>query len=251
VTGHESEADSRIPCSPLRVRLLIECLTFWRWSQWFWTPVQAHYMAPYVWSALPGVSPASTLRVGWIWKTAPGGKREFALEDDAVRGPSSDQEKLGMILSQSSREAGWTGLVEGPREPVSAARMRPILAAQIFEGQSVWIFVVLPGMIGFVAAIFLLQCLVWLEDWLPELPWQRHRLPWENPVPNIWERGKVWIQRIPSIAIRSHGPATQKRTTHLPDSTIASQERHAPENLKGLAIPFSRVPDGASRRAYV
>ncbi len=88
--------------------LLIECVTLWGWSRWFWTTIQAHYMGAYVWSSAPGISPEAGLKVRWIWKTAPGGKHELAIEDDAVRVLATANDEAGMALSRSARDAGWT-----------------------------------------------------------------------------------------------------------------------------------------------
>jgi hypothetical protein len=66
--------------------LLVECVTFWGWSKWFWTLVQAQYMGAYLRTSVPGMAPDSELRIRWIWKTSASGKRALAIEDHAVPG---------------------------------------------------------------------------------------------------------------------------------------------------------------------
>lgn len=116
--------------------LLIEGVTLWGWSRWFWTPIQAHYMGAYVWSSAPGISPEAGLKVRWIWKTAPGGKHELAIEDDAVRVQATANDEAGMGLSQSARDAGWTRLVEGVPERIPAVRLRSILPTRTSRGKA-------------------------------------------------------------------------------------------------------------------
>lgn len=228
--------------------LLVESFTFWGWSRWIWTPVQAHYMSAYLWNSLPERTPESKLRVRWIWKTAPGGKRELAVEDDAVRVPSNEHDRTGMDLSQTAREAGWTGLFEGPSESVPTSGLLPILTRQIFEGQSVWLFVLLPGMVGFVITMLLLQCFVWLDDWLPEMPWRRQRFPWEEPVPTVFDRFAIWVKSTPSRVASLREQAIQKPATQVSRSTIAPVKR-ASENPK--SDPVFGIQGGTSPRVYM
>jgi hypothetical protein len=208
-------------------------------------------MAAYMWTSLPGIPAASGLSIRWIWKTAQSEKRELAIEDDAVRVPSVGHDAIGMRLSPPAREAGWTGVVEGPPERIPSARLRPILADKIFEGQSVWLFVLLPGLIGFGAAIFLLQCLVWLEDWLPEMPLQRQQFPWEDPAPTIFDRCAICVHRVRSLVVRSRRAAAQGTGSHLATTSIASKERKAPHKAKPPALPVFGVQDGSNGRVYV
>jgi hypothetical protein len=231
--------------------LLIECITFWGWSRWFWTPVQAHYMGAYVWSSLPQIAPASGLNIRWIWKTDQRGLRELAIEDDAIRSVSSQKDEIGIRLSESAREMGWTGLVERVSERVPAARLRSVLSDQIFEGQSVWIFVLLPGLIGFAAAIFLLQCLIWLGDWLPEMPWQRQRLPWEDPVPTIFDRWAIWVMRIRLPIARLRCAVTRRAGSQLALSSVALTEEKVPQKAKPSALPVFGASDGSRGRVFV
>lgn len=231
--------------------LLIECLTFWGWSRWFWTPIQARYMGAYLWSSLPGIPPASGLRIRWIWKTGPGGKRELAIEDDAVRVPSNEQDKTGMSLSQSAREAGWTGFAEGFPERLPIARLRSILSNQVFEGQTVWIFVLLPAMIGFAVAIFLLQCYVWLLDWLPEMPWRHQRFPWEDRAPTLFERGAALVRKTRAIIVRLGWTAIPgTRTLSKVLGTSTTEAAHPVKAASITLQPFG-VCDGSSTRVYV
>jgi hypothetical protein len=232
--------------------LLIECITFWGWSRWCWTPIQAHYMGAYVWSYLPQIASAYGLNIRWIWKTDQRGNRELATEDDAIRSVSRQKDEIRIRLSESAREMGWTGLVEGVSERVPPARLRSVLSDQIFEGQSVWIFVLLPGLIGFAAAIFLLQCLIWLEDWLPEMPWQRQRLPWEDPVPTIFDRWATWVMRRirPPIA-HLHCAVTRRAGSQLAVSSMALTEEKDTQKAKSRALPVFGASDVSRGRVYV
>ena len=82
--------------------IVVQAGTIWVCSNWFWSPIQRHYLPAYFWSSLPAVSPSMT-EVRLIWKTRPHLKPELATEDDAI---ASDGE-TGMALSHWARDAGW------------------------------------------------------------------------------------------------------------------------------------------------
>jgi hypothetical protein len=138
------------------------------------------------------------------------------------------------------RSCGGTSGADSNRETGS------VLYDQIFKGQSVWVFVLLPGLIGFAAAIFLLQCLVWLEDWLPELPWRRQRFPREDPSPNIIDRGKIWVQKIPVLVVRLRRVANQRIGVRPAIFTMTPAEKQGFEKPKHTALSIFGVRSGSS-----
>ena len=103
------------------------------------TPIERHYLPAYFWSSLPLVGP-STIEVRLIWKTGRHRKQQLATDNDAV---SSDN-GASMVLSQSTRDAGWKALIEGPPQQVPADLLSQDLAGLAFEGQSLWDLLLLP-----------------------------------------------------------------------------------------------------------
>ncbi len=61
------------------------------------------------------------VEVRLIWKIGRHRKPELASDDDAVR----SDDGTGMVLSQSARDAGWKGLIEGPPQQVPADATQP------------------------------------------------------------------------------------------------------------------------------
>ena len=145
-----------------------------------------------------------------------------------------------MGLSQAARDAGWTNLVEAGPEPIAFDKLRPVLSDQIFEGQSVWIFVLLPGLIGFGSTILLLHGLIWMKDWLPELPWRRPRLPWDDPAPNIVESCAIWVKRIPSLIAPLRRVAIRRIRMPVASATDATDAE-----TPALPTPAACPPFGA------
>jgi hypothetical protein len=231
------------------VVLLVECVTCWGWSRWFWTPIQTHYMGAYISTSVSGILPVSALKIRWIWKTAPGGKHELAIEDDAVRIHSTEHDRTGMELSQSARDAGWTSLFEGGPEPIALGKLKPVLSDQVFEGQGVWIFVLTPGLIGFGTTILLLHGLIWLEGWLPELPWRRQRFPWDDQSPNILESCAVWVERIPSVIVPLRRLANQ-RTRMPPVVSTDATDTETSVRRASIAFPPFGANGGSISKVY-
>ena len=85
-------------------------------------------------------NPAATTAVQWLYKTAPGRADQLAVEDDVVAESPGDQQDvwLPMHLSSAARNAGWTGLVRGPREEYKAAEVEPYLRDQFYDGRGFW-----------------------------------------------------------------------------------------------------------------
>ena len=63
--------------------MVVEAGTIWVCANWFWTPLQRHYLSVHIWCSLPIVTP-STAEVRLIWKTSSRRKWELATDDDVV-----------------------------------------------------------------------------------------------------------------------------------------------------------------------
>ena len=150
---------------------LVLCVTFLLWSRLVWTPVQRFYLGAYFRCSWPGFDPASPVEVRWIYMTAPSEKPELALEDDAIPAHSSGTRQIPMELSQVARQAGWTGLMQGPEEQLQIATLKPLLENQFFDGESLWTLLLLPLLCGFLLYLFLLIVWAKYEDWIDSVPW--------------------------------------------------------------------------------
>jgi hypothetical protein len=150
---------------------LVLCVTFLLWSRLVWTPVQRYYFGTYFRCSWPGFDPASPVEVRWIYMTAPSQKPELALDGDAIQAPSSNDRQIPMELSPAARQAGWTGLMKGPEERLQISTLKPILEGQFFDGESLWILLLLPLLCGFLLYLSLLIVWVKYEDWIDSIPW--------------------------------------------------------------------------------
>jgi hypothetical protein len=149
-----------------------EALTIWVFWRSPWTPIERHYLPPYIWCSLPVITP-ETVEVRLIWKTGRRRKRQLATDDDAV----DSTDGIGMALSQSALNAGWKTLVEGPRQQVPADQLRRYLASLAFEGQSLGALLLFPELSA-LAALFVALCawflvIGFLRALIAEYAWRR------------------------------------------------------------------------------
>jgi hypothetical protein len=125
---------------------------------WYWIaypPVQRYYLGAYFESALTNNS-AVVVPVQWLYKTAPGKKRELATDADVVSDSSAGSIRLPMKLSPPARAAGWTGLVQAPRERITSTKLKLYLQANFFAGESAWRILLRPLLWGGAAILLLL-----------------------------------------------------------------------------------------------
>ncbi|MGA2652857.1 MAG: hypothetical protein ABSF28_20150 [Terracidiphilus sp.] len=194
--------------------IVVHVGTIWVCSNWFWSPIQCHYLPAYFWSSLPVVSP-TTVEVRLIWKTRPHRKPELTSDDDAVR----SEDGTGTELSQSAIDAGWTGLMEGSPQQVSTAILGRDLGDLAFDGESLWGFLLLPELCG--AAVFCLALLGWfcLKWWcrtlIAEFAWQRRLFSWREVLPSLFEECATLVQRFSSGVAALHRSAARRVETQM------------------------------------
>jgi Type IV secretion-system coupling protein DNA-binding domain len=138
---------------------------------WYWLsypPVQHYYLEPYFESAFVGTFEGDhstvAVPVHWLYKTAPGKKRELAMVADVVSDSAGNDLHLPMKLSPIARGEGWTGLVLGPSEAIAAARLKPYLQETFFDRESAWRLFLQPVLWGAAAVIFLLAGWITLRE---------------------------------------------------------------------------------------
>ena len=180
------------------IAALAFCGTFLLWSRLVWTPVQRYYLRAYLSCSWPGTDPASSSKIRWIYKTAPGEKQELAWEDDAIPAASSADRTIGMELSPEARQVGWTALMERPEERLQIATLKPLLEEQFFDGESVWIMFLLPLLCGLLLYCLLLVVWAKYEDWIDSVPWPAEWIEWGESVQSLFHECGKEIVRIMS-----------------------------------------------------
>ncbi|MFZ0745353.1 MAG: hypothetical protein WAM85_13160 [Terracidiphilus sp.] len=222
--------------------VVVEAGTIWVCSQWFWTPIQRHYLAAYIWCSLPVITPASA-EVGFVWKTGRHRKRELATEDDV-----DSQGETDLKLSQLALDAGWRGLTEEPPREVPAAILKRGLSDLAFEGESLWSFLLLPEACGLVAFGYGLYGFVRLAnrfaDWVVERSVERHRSWWEEPSWSLLDWCADMAQKLCSSVVVLHRRAQhciERRRTETNHSIASSEPEASPPSF---AIPIFGVYNG-------
>jgi hypothetical protein len=230
--------------------VVVQAGTIWVCSRWFWTPIQRHYLPAYFWNSLPVVAPSIT-EVRLIWKTRQLRKPELASDDDAV----ASDDGTGMVLSQSARDAGWTGMTERSPQQVSTAKLRPGLADLAFDGESLWGFLLLPELCGMVVsclALFGWLCFKWwCRALIAEFAWRRGFSSWREVLPRLFEECAALAQTVSSgVAALHRGAARriEKQTAAPSTSTGAAQPIAKPQSF---AFPLFGVHRSSRGRLYL
>jgi hypothetical protein len=153
--------------------------TFMLWTAHVWTPVQRHYLWPYLWCSRPSAAPSSQVIIRWLYKTAPGKSPEIALENEVV---SRAANQHSLLLSAIARQAGWMALELGPKEQYSVATLRPFLQDQFFDGNNAWLVFSTPLLCGLVSFCFALLGITWLESKWRYMRWQLEQTSWFEPM---------------------------------------------------------------------
>ena len=193
--------------------VVVQTGTIWVCSSSFLTPIQIHYLPAYFWSSLPVVAP-SVIEVRLIGKTRPHRKPELASAGDAVE----SEKESGMALSQWAKDAGWTGLTEGPPQRVSTAILRSGLADLVFDGEGFWDFIIFPeasAMAVFCFTLFGWFCLRgWCQLLIAELAWRRRVCTWQELSPILLEECAALAQRVSFRVATLFRKAVQLKRMH-------------------------------------
>ena len=229
---------------------VVQAATIWTCSHWVWTPVQRHYLSTYLWCSLPIITPA-TAEVRPIWKTGPHRKRQLASETDAV---STDNE-IGMALSQSPIDAGWTELTEGPPQRIPTAILRRGLADLAFDGESLSTFLLLPeacAIVAFWLALFGWLCLTsGLQALIAELAWRKRLSAWEEPSPSLFEMCAPLLRVLRSGVVKLHRSAALHIKTHPAATNANILHSELPARSPSFAFPLFGVQNGKAKGGYL
>jgi hypothetical protein len=172
-----------------------------------WTPMQRYYLGSYLRCALLGTDPASSTEVRWLYKTAPNEKQELATDADVVPATAGDDRGIPMQLSPASRQAGWTGLIQGSDEWFQSAMLQPFLQAQFYAGKSFWRLLLTPLLWGAAMFFFLLAGGSILRSLNAYDQWDLERIKWGEP-PTSWPQR--WRKKICGMRFSLPGLARWK-----------------------------------------
>ncbi len=122
-----SRLGSSFPWRMAVLLALVSCLPlliFGAWFRWGLQPLQRYYFAAYWDSAKSATQPGAETQIQWLYKTAPGRKRQLVIGLDVRDGGARN---LPIELSPSAIEAGWTGVEKGPVQKANAAELDGLL----------------------------------------------------------------------------------------------------------------------------
>jgi hypothetical protein len=216
---------------------------------WVLTPMQRYYLGSYLRCALLGTDPASSTEVRWLYKTAPNVKQELATDADVVPATAGDDRRIPMQLSQAARQAGWSGLLQGPDEWLQTVRLQPFLEAQFYDGKSIWRLVLTPLLWGAAMFFFLLAGENILRSLNAYDEWDLERIKWGEP-PTSWPQR--WRKKIGRTRFSLPGFARRKIPEIARKATPQTQASIHAESLKKPIQPvlpiFGATVDAANDR---
>lgn len=212
-----------------------------------WTPMQRYYLGTYLKCALFGTDPALRTEVRWLYKTAPHEKQELALDADVVPASSSAEPRIPMQLSPSARQAGWTGLIQGPDEWLQTAIVQPFLEAEFYAGESIWRMLLTPLLWG--AAMFFGVLAGWSmsQSRFPDNRWDIDAIEWGEPPPSLLQRWRTKMSRIrfrlPEFEKRRMPEIAPKPTPPAPATATADPLKKPTQPVLALFGPPHGEPN--------
>ena len=215
-----------------------------------WTPMQRYYLGTYLKCALLGTDRGSSAEVRWLYKTAPHVKQELALDADVVPASSSAEPRIPMQLSPAARQAGWTGLVQGPDEWLQTAIVQPFLQAQFYAGESIWRMLLTPLLWGAAVFFFLLAGWSMWHNPSPYKRWDREAIEWDRPPPSLLQR---WRTRMGRIRFRLPEFPNQRMPEIAPKTTPPAPATAPAEPLKKPTQPVLALfglPNGQPKEGF-
>ncbi len=239
----------RFPGLPALVLLAFSGALFLR--HWLvWTSTRRYYLGTYLKCAMLGTDPALRTEVRWLYKTAPHGKQELALDADVVPVSSGGDLRIPMQLSPAARQAGWTGLMQGQDEWLPTARLQTFLQAQFYAGESIWRMLLTPLLWG--AAMFFSLLAGWsmLQSRFTYKRWERETIAWGRPPPSSLQR---WRTKMGRIQFRLRGFANRRIPEIAPKPTLPAPATACADPLKKTTQPVLTLfgaPNGRLKEGF-
>jgi len=164
-----------------------------------------------------------------LYKTAPHKQQELATDADVVPATAGDGTGIPMQLSPAARQAGWTGLLQGPDEWLQTVRLQTFLAAQFYDGKSLWRLLLTPLLWGAAMFFFLLAMGSILRGLNAYDEWDLERIEWGEP-PTSWPQR--WRKKIGTMRFSLPGFARRKIPEIARKATPQTQASIHAESLK-------------------
>jgi hypothetical protein len=225
-----------------------------------WMPIERYYLGTYLKCVLLGTDRGSSAEVRWLYKTAPHGKQELALDADVVPASAGGDHRIPVELSPAARQAGWTGLMQEDGEWFSTARLQTFLQAQFYAGESIWRVLLTPLLWGAAMFFFLLAGWSMLPSRSPYEPWDMERIEWGRPPPSLLQRWRTRTRartKMGRIRWRLPGLAKQKMPEIRPKATPPAPATAPPDppkkpNQPVLALFGSAIgaPNGKPKEGF-
>jgi hypothetical protein len=215
-----------------------------------WTPMQRYYLGTYLKCALLGTDQGSSAEVRWLYKTGPGGKQELAMGADVVPASSGDERSIPMQLSPAARQAGWTGLIQGPDEWLPTAKLQPFLQAQFYAGESIWRMLLTPLLWGAAMFFFLLAGWSMLQSRFAYKRRDRDAIEWGRPPPSLLQR---WSTKMGRIQFRLRRFAKRRMPEIAPKLTPSAPANAPADPLKKPtqpALALFGAPNGEPKEGF-
>ncbi|MHB1936431.1 MAG: hypothetical protein ACYCOR_07580 [Acidobacteriaceae bacterium] len=188
--------------------------------------------------------------IRWIYKTGPDGKQELASDDDVIPASSEAARQIPMHLSSEARQSGWLGLTQAPEERFPIAKLQPLLEAQFYDGESVWMMLLLPFLCGIALLCFLFAGLGWLEGWIDYAPWRVERLPWEEPALSSLQKWTIKIGRIRSSLSEFAKERPRKVAAKATPAASSVAPVESPKKPSQAALPLFGASDGTRKEGF-
>ena len=231
--------------------LLAHICSFLLCNWLLWTPLERYYLGAYLDCEWHRQAPVETAQIRWLYKTEPHRKKVLASDSDVVLVSLDSGHGARLQLSLAARHAGWTGLLQGPEERFKVARLGPFLRANFYDGESLWMVLTIPLLIGTAMLFFLLAGRNILKIQIEHRRWRAQRFEWQDPPLSLF---KKW--RMKTAGIRFRLPRLPARESLEIVSTPRPQAPSAcaPEPGKKptqLPLPFFATPDEEPKDSFV
>ena len=173
------------------------------------------------------------------------------MDEDVIPASSGGNRQIPMQLSSEARQSGWIGLTQGPEERLQRDKLQALLEAQFYNGESVWMMLLLPFLCGIALLCFLFAGLGWLEGWIDYAPWRVERLPWEEPALSSLQKWARKIGRIRSRLSEFVEKKPRKIAAKAPPAVSTTGPVKPPGKPPQAALPLFGANDGTRKEGFL
>jgi len=219
-----------------------------------WTPLERYYFGAYLGCGWAGKELGGTVEIRWLYKTAPRRKQHLALDSDVVAASSNGNQRIPVQLSPAALQEGWTGLIREPEERFQADWLEPFLGDNFYGGESLWMLLLIPLLIGTAMLCFLSAGSSLMLDRIGRgrrRQWRAEPFDWRGPSPSLSER---WRQKIARMRFRLPNHIAAKMPKIPPTATQpmpAALALEPPEKPTQPAVPLFDAPSSKRKDGFL